>query len=657
MKRIGTCIDGLFRSVFQRCFKPIKQPTEMTVKRLMMRWQTAAVLCLLGGWAPKAGAQEWAWAWQAGGIGYDYGSILQIAPTGGLYLACTFQGPTTLGSFTLTHNGTLAGLMKLGADNQVKWFQPNCSDFCQDPDGNLIVMGDFWQTLAIGNTNLTDPYASFFLAKYDTEGRILWAQKGSSTGVTHCGRLTVDSVGNIYATGYYQNSATFGSTTLPATQKGSVDLFIAKYDKAGDPLWARSAASSADSSNYSGPVVVDKSGNVFVAGTYQHTNVLSPALVTGFTNIMGTNFCVTNYYGAIILTNACSLDAFLTKYDSQGHALWARRLGTKENSLATDSNFAGDLKMDAQGRLWIASSTFGYTVRPKWLDQYDSDGNLLWRQEMPVAVSSLSIDPQGQCVYASGTFQGTIVFGNCTLTGHEGASAVDSYVVKFNSAGTVVWAKSAGGYDLTIAAGLAADADGNVFLTGGFHGTTYFGGFPLTSQGRRDVFIAKIATTLPSFIQQPRQVTTNAGATVTFSVMATHGLPMSYQWRKDGTNVVDDGRISGATTSCLSITSVLPGDAGNYSVLLDDGANQVSSEPAQLIVGDATRFVSLEQRMDGLFQLNFTGESGRRYFIQSTTNWVDWIAITNFDCTRGIIQVIDFKAAIDQQRFYRAISP
>ena len=60
MKRIGTCIDGLFRSVFQRCFKPIKQPTEMTVKRLMMRWQTAAVLCLLGGWAPKVGAQEWA---------------------------------------------------------------------------------------------------------------------------------------------------------------------------------------------------------------------------------------------------------------------------------------------------------------------------------------------------------------------------------------------------------------------------------------------------------------------------------------------------------------------------------------------------------------------------------------------------------------------
>jgi hypothetical protein len=43
---------------------------------------------------------------------------------------------------------------------------------------------------------------------------------------------------------------------------------------------------------------------------------------------------------------------------------------------------------------------------------------------------------------------------------------------------------------------------------------------------------------------------------------------MSYQWRKDGAPLSDDGRISGATTAFLQIDPTEPGDAGEYDCVV-----------------------------------------------------------------------------------------
>ena len=60
---------------------------------------------------------------------------------------------------------------------------------------------------------------------------------------------------------------------------------------------------------------------------------------------------------------------------------------------------------------------------------------------------------------------------------------------------------------------------------------------------------------------------TCSGSTVSFSVAAT-GTGLSYKWRKGSTDLVDGGNISGATTSTLTITNTLVGDAGTYSVVV-----------------------------------------------------------------------------------------
>jgi hypothetical protein len=49
--------------------------------------------------------------------------------------------------------------------------------------------------------------------------------------------VAMDGSGNSYVTGWFQGSATFGSTTL--TSSGVYDIFIEKYDAAGNAVWAQ----------------------------------------------------------------------------------------------------------------------------------------------------------------------------------------------------------------------------------------------------------------------------------------------------------------------------------------------------------------------------------------------------------------------------------
>lgn len=78
--------------------------------------------------------------------------------------------------------------------------------------------------------------------------------------------------------------------------------------------------------------------------------------------------------------------------------------------------------------------------------------------------------------------------------------------------------------------------------------------------------------------QQPQSATKCVGESITFSVTATGTAPLSYQWRKNGTN------ISGATGSSLTIASVATGDAGTYDVVVTNVCGPVTSAPATLTV-------------------------------------------------------------------------
>ena len=88
---------------------------------------------------------------------------------------------------------------------------------------------------------------------------------------------------------------------------------------------------------------------------------------------------------------------------------------------------------------------------------------------------------------------------------------------------------------------------------------------------------------VPFITAQPQGQTNNAGATVTFLV-STVDNPMGYQWQKNGTTLMDGGEISGSSTSTLTLMSITPNDAANYTVVITNSYGSVTSSVATLTV-------------------------------------------------------------------------
>ena len=86
----------------------------------------------------------------------------------------------------------------------------------------------------------------------------------------------------------------------------------------------------------------------------------------------------------------------------------------------------------------------------------------------------------------------------------------------------------------------------------------------------------------PVITNQPQSTVTNQGATVTFVVGASGSAPMSYQWLKDGTNLVNGGRVSGATSNVLTLAGVQVSDEGIFAVFVSNARGSDRSLPATL---------------------------------------------------------------------------
>ena len=84
---------------------------------------------------------------------------------------------------------------------------------------------------------------------------------------------------------------------------------------------------------------------------------------------------------------------------------------------------------------------------------------------------------------------------------------------------------------------------------------------------------AALLTTIaaPVIDSHPSSHSVIAGATIALDVEATGTAPLSYQWRFYGTNLMDDGRVSGATTASLRVNNAQLFDAGEYSVVVGNG--------------------------------------------------------------------------------------
>ncbi len=90
--------------------------------------------------------------------------------------------------------------------------------------------------------------------------------------------------------------------------------------------------------------------------------------------------------------------------------------------------------------------------------------------------------------------------------------------------------------------------------------------------------------TIPIITQHPLSQNNVVGAASFFRVAAAGVDPLAYQWRKDGTNLLNGGNISGVNTPNLTISNLLTNDAGNYTVVVTNAYGNVTSSVAVLTV-------------------------------------------------------------------------
>jgi len=88
----------------------------------------------------------------------------------------------------------------------------------------------------------------------------------------------------------------------------------------------------------------------------------------------------------------------------------------------------------------------------------------------------------------------------------------------------------------------------------------------------------------PTIATQPQSQVMPVGANMTFATAANGTSPLSYQWKKGTTILVNAGNISGATSATLTLANVQLADAGSYAVTVTNPAGNVTSNAATLTV-------------------------------------------------------------------------
>ncbi|MFL5753206.1 MAG: SBBP repeat-containing protein, partial [Bacteroidia bacterium] len=297
-----------------------------------------------------------------------------------------------------------------------------------------------------------------------------WAKRAGLWSFDLGYAIGTDDAGNVYISGKYERNAVFGNTTVSCA--GNHDIYVAKYGSDGSFKWVRTAGGK--SGDYTHAMCVDGSGNVYITGEIEYT---------------------VNFGSGVSLTSNGGNDIFVAKYNTNGDLQWARKLGGSSKSDKglgiTLSNGYLYVTGNFQGNANFAGTTISsYGGLDIFLAKYSTAGALQW-----VKKAGSSGDDEGYAIcsdasgnfYVTGYFTGTANFGGISLSSSGG---MDIFMAKYNSSGSVIWAKRAGGGATDYGTGIAIDNSGKIYLTGGFRSTSYFGSIQMKSQGNADIFVA-----------------------------------------------------------------------------------------------------------------------------------------------------------------------
>ena len=185
-----------------------------------------------------------------------------------------------------------------------------------------------------------------------------------------------------------------------------------------------------------------------------------------------------------------------------GNWLWGRYgANGKGEATAVTTDLNGNVIV--VGYIQVGSIIFApYTLPAAELNgifivKYDANGNVMWANSADGISADeawdVTADKDGNIYMVGGFGSPSIIFGNDTLFRNGGGS--DSYVVKYDSLGNVIWALNpvSIGYDYSFS--IAVDRDDNIYLTGIYSSSTItFGSLTINNPvpGNQQVYVVKI---------------------------------------------------------------------------------------------------------------------------------------------------------------------
>jgi hypothetical protein len=245
-----------------------------------------------------------------------------------------------------------------------------------------------------------------------------WAHGiGDTTANTVSNAMCLYNGTDIIVTGSFSSaSLEIGPYTL--TGAGRDDIFIARFNAAGNPVWA--AGFGGTSGEAGTAVAADVPGNIYLAGTFSSRSIT---------------------FGSHTIQNQGEKDGFLVKFNAGKEVEWALGFGTLE-----DDEITG-IAVDNHNGIYVTGNMANNTI---FIVRIDRDGNVLWQRQgigqgefySYVNSYAVAVDEDNNCYITGGFYERLVFEGNNTIVSSRdqqyGYYENNAFLVKYDQNGNFI---------------------------------------------------------------------------------------------------------------------------------------------------------------------------------------------------------------------------